>query len=448
MASTILRKLLPCFMAASLLGLGGTQGFAADPTVFMNIKDSGAVVAPNKPQADSHDLFMVSLKKDADYDKFQQFLKENNGTLVRTVKVGSTEILVVQAEAGKAEDMQKKLKTNKEIGFAERNKTYQLNSIPNDPYFSAQWDLAFMFYIEGRNLGVKVNNPVNVYFCDTGVNPLFGEYPFAIKQYDLSNPWHEEPKQEPPHDSAAHGTATSTVLCTTDNGEGLAGLANWEGNRIGFIELRITHSMQPGGQEQGAEGISILNALAYIFGQIQTGRVPAGPVNLSFGDNRTASTDLTLNASPVLQALAGELRSVGSLLVLAAGNDGLEDLSAENQARRVAAIAQDGTIATFSTFGNFGGAAPGVQVPVYIGNFGQFGATLEDGTSFAAPHWAAAVADVMAALPPGKNTASIADNIVYGTATVLPGPTLASGQVMQMHIPNLNLALQAAAQYH
>jgi len=429
-------------MAASILGLSGSQGFAADPTVFMNIKDSGTQAVAPKPQENSHDLFMVSLKKDAEQDKFQQFLKENNSKVIDTVKCGSTEILVVQAEPGKADDMQKKLKTNKEIGFAQRNETYHLQSIPNDPFFPAQWDLAFMLYIEGRNLGVKVNNPVNMYFCDTGVNPVILEYPNKVIQYDLSNPWHEKPKQEPPHDSGGHGTATSTVLCTTDNSLGLAGLANWEGNRVGFIELRITKD------GESSEGISILYALAYIYGQIQTGRVPPGPVNLSFGSVRSSSTDLTLNASPVLQALAGELRSVGSLLVLAAGNDGLVDTSPEANARRVAAIQQDGTIASFSTFGYFGGAAPGVQVPVYTGNFGQFGAQLEDGTSFAAPHWAAAVADVMAALPQGKNSASIADNIVYGTATVLPGPTLPDGSIMQMHVPNLNLALQAAASYH
>ena len=441
MASTILRKLLPCFMAASLIGLGGTQGFASEPTVFMSIKDSGTAKPAPKPQESSHDLFMVQLKQDADHDKFQQFLKENNGKVVDTVKVGKLDIMVVQAEAGKADEMQKKLSTNKEIGFAQRNETYHLNSIPNDPWFSQQWDLAFMLYIPARNLGVKFNNPVNMYFCDTGVNPVILEYPSNIRQYDLSNPWHEKPKEEPPHDSGGHGTATSTVLCSTDNLLGLSGLANWEGNRIGFIECRITKD------GESSEGISILYALAYLYGQIQTGRIPPGPVNLSFGSVRSSATDLTLNASPVLQALAGELRSVGSLLVLAAGNDGLYDSSAEGNARRVAAIQQDGTIATFSTFGNFGGAAPGVQVPVYTGNFAQFGAQLEDGTSFAAPHWAAAVADVMAALPPGKNSASIADNIVYGTATVLPGPTLPDGSIMQMHVPNLQAALQAAQNY-
>jgi hypothetical protein len=92
--------------------------------------------------------------------------------------------------------------------------------------------------------------------------------------------------------------------------------------------------------------------------------------------------------------------------------------------------------ASFSNYGPFQGAAPGDQVPIYVpGSIGQY---FGSGTSFAAPRWCAAIAAVMAALPPNLRTAPNADAIVFATAT-----NTAEGY----KVPNMQAAIQMAASY-
>ena len=84
--------------------------------------------------------------------------------------------------------------------------------------------------------------------------------------------------------------------------------------------------------------------------------------------------------------------------------------------------------------GPFFAGAPGVQVPTYTP--ASTGAeAFGSGTSFAAPRWCAAIADVMGVLSPGARTAVYADQIVHQTGT-----STSSGFV----IPNVSAALNAA----
>jgi len=289
--------------------------------------------------------------------------------------------------------------------------------------------MSFMQYSQARSQGVSFNGPVNMYFLDTGIYTIPGEYAPQCRQYDFSNEWHPSGNPERPFDTGTHGTATADVTCDTNNLWGLAGMANFQGNRVSLVECRISSD------GESAFALSILYALFFVYDQIASGNMAPGPVNLSFG----SAPPFTLNSSPITQGIAQSLRSVGSLLVLAAGNDGVEDPSPELYARRVAAIAQDGTLASFSEFGPFQAAAPGVNIPVYnvTQSLGYIPIQVyESGTSFAAPRWCAAIADVMAVLPAGQRTAANADQILFSTAIITP---------QGWYVPNLAAALQAAA---
>jgi len=176
-----------------------------------------------------------------------------------------------------------------------------------------------------------------------------------------------------------------------------------------------------------ASTVSILAALSQLAGNPYF--LP-GPVNLSFG----SPPPNTLNADPSIQSVAQQLQARGCLLVLAAGNDGVADNSPELYARRVGAVNADGSRAYFSEYGPFFAGAPGVQVPTYTP--ASTGAeAFGSGTSFAAPRWCAAIADVMGVLSPGARTAVYADQIVHQTGT-----STSSGFV----IPNVSAALNAA----
>jgi hypothetical protein len=229
-------------------------------------------------------------------------------------------------------------------------------------------------------------------------------------------------QQEAVHDSGFHGTFVSSVAATTDNSVGFTGMANLEGNRCTVVYVRISSD------GSSASLVNIVAALAFI---INTPGLPIGPVNLSFG---TAPPN-SLNNQAIIQQLAHQLSQKGFLLVLAAGNDGVADNSAEQYARRVGAIGPDGNLASFSESGPFPAVAPGVQVCGYTPTGGTSSELFGDGTSFAAPRYCAALIDVMGVLPPTNRTAVAADQIVLQTGT----PT-AQGY----RVPNIFAAIQRA----
>jgi len=449
-----------------------------------------SVHAPLTSSPSPSDVLIVQLADGAEKEKFKQLLEEVNGKVVDVISAGtSLKFFIVQTEPGKASTVEKRFQNSKEVKSVERNRTYTINDwsnglnqgtiaqvpsgtvyanhagriklpvfryrpikfklrppqkgipvytpaaappppaappkisgIPDDPFFSAQWDLSFMQYSGARLSGKPTGNAVVMYFLDTGITGFPGETASGVVQYDFSNPVSPTGAQEGLHDSGFHGTATSSVAATTDNLVGYSGMANFEGNRCIVVMCRIS---QDG---QSASTVSILSALSFICNNQIYG---PGPVNLSFG----SPPPNTLNADPNIQSLAQVLTQKGSLLVLAAGNDGVTDSSPEQFARRVAAIGSNGILASFSETGPFFAAAPGVNVPVYTPS-GPSVETLGSGTSFAAPRWCAAIADVMGVLSPAHRVATYADHFVTITAIIT-----AQG----WKVPNLQAAVQAAA---
>jgi hypothetical protein len=385
-----------------------------------------------KRQPVLEDYLIVSLKKDADREDFDSKVKELNGTLDHTINVGALgNLLVIQTEPGTAVETQKKLRADKNVAIVQRNRwcrLMQASAPPNDLLLGSQYDLTIFHYPQARAIGRFSNTLATAFLIDTGIQPIgFGELATKILQFDFSDPNKPTGNLEKPQDVIFHGTGTVTPFCGTNNVIGYAGVGNFDGDRCGIVECRIT--------QKGSGGftslIDIYESIAFCYVNIALGRFATGPVNLSFGSTGGGS----LNADPIIQTLANGLITVGSLLILSAGNTPTEDPSPELAARRIAATDQNNMLASFSTFGPFNRAAPGVNVPCYV-PYSYPLPFFESGTSFSAPRWAACVLDVMLALRPGIRSALLADQILENTATVT-----AQG----WHIPNLFKAILAAS---
>lgn len=306
---------------------------------------------------------------------------------------------------------------------------YLLTGTPNDPDLAQQWSVPYMNFNQARDSGLQYNTPLYAYYIDTGATVIPGELNVNGIQFDYSDMTTPSKAQEPMFDAGYHGTATTTLLCTTDNSAYLTGVANFEGNRCYTVMFRCMQPWQQTSQGDFLNYVGVIDSLSYLL----TSNMPPGPICLS----TNSQPPNTFNANSQIQALAQQLRQKGFVVVLPAGNWGMQDPSPEQYIRRVAAIGSDGNLASFSDYGPFPAVAPGANIwvfsPTNTGNLG-----IANGTSLSAPAWCAAILDVMGVLPPSQRTAVLADQIVLQTASITP---------QGYSCPNLYAAIEAAAGY-
>jgi hypothetical protein len=291
-----------------------------------------------------------------------------------------------------------------------------------------------MNYFDARDAGVPYSTTtvVNMYFIDTGADVIANEVNTKGIQFDFSDPVKPTGALEALHDATYHGDATTTMICTTDNNLGYVGIGNLEGNNCFLVMCRASQKgeMNADGTDATGNYVGIIAALSFLANT----PYPPGPICLSYND----APPHTLNADPAIQALAKQLRKKGFVVVLGAGNDGKEDTSPEQDIRRVTSVSQDGLLSKFSNYGPFQAVAPGDSIHCYTPQAGIQAGWESSGTSFSAPTWCSAMADVMRVLPAQYFKATIADQIVFDTATVTS---------QGYRLPNLKAALQAGAVY-
>lgn len=81
----------------------------------------------DKP-ASPEDILIVQLTDKADRSQFDDLLKEVHGKIINTLDFGpQLQLLVVQAEPGKADELAKRLSKEKDIARVQRNQTYRAN---------------------------------------------------------------------------------------------------------------------------------------------------------------------------------------------------------------------------------------------------------------------------------------------------------------------------------
>ncbi|WP_236838637.1 S8 family peptidase [Caldalkalibacillus salinus] len=267
------------------------------------------------------------------------------------------------------------LEDNPLVAYAEPNYMLQATWTPNDTYYNYQygpqntdtewaWD-----YVRGSSnqeiavldTGVDYNHP------DLDGKVILG-YDFANNDYD-------------PMDRNGHGThVAGTAAAETNNSRGVAGMAP----NTKILAVQVLSDNGGGSLNDVADGIR------YAADQ------GAEVINLSLGcDCHTTTLENAVNYA----------WNAGSVVVAAAGNDGVsttfEPASYDNVIA-VAAVDQSDNKASFSNYGSWVDvAAPGVDIASTVPNNGY---SYMSGTSMASPH-VAGLAGLLASQ--GRNNVNI-----------------------------------------
>ncbi|MCF6139212.1 S8 family peptidase [Pseudalkalibacillus berkeleyi] len=316
-------------------------------------------------------------------------------------KVGANELAdtdVVKSDykvlkVGNVEAVSKALSKNPNVEYAEPNYTFQATWTPNDTYYSGY---QYGFQTTDTDLAwdiTKGSSGQEVAVLDTGVDynhpdldskVLLG-YDFVDNDYT-------------PYDLHGHGThVAGTVAAETNNAQGVAGMAP----NTKILAVRVLNAQGSGSTADIADGIR------YAADQ------GAEVINLSLGCDC---------ASQTLKSAVDYAWNKGSVVVAAAGNDGVSttfEPASYTNAIAVAAVDRYDQLASFSNWGAswVDVAAPGVDIASTYPNNGY---VYMSGTSMAAPH-VAGLAGLLAAQ--GRSASQIraaientADNI-SGTGT-------------------------------
>ncbi|HEX5826330.1 MAG TPA: S8 family serine peptidase [Candidatus Limnocylindrales bacterium] len=192
-----------------------------------------------------------------------------------------------------------------------------------------------------------------------------------------------------------HGTAVASVIGAATNGYGMAGVA--PDVRLMAVRWLIANVCDD----------TALAAVAIRYA-VDSG---ADVINASWGSYSNSST---------LESALAYANQHGVLIVAAAGNDSTTSrfypaASTAPNVISVAAIRPDGYLATFSNRGSTVDlAAPGQDTAVVCVATGcSTGYSLQDGTSFAAPHVAGVAAQVLQVLPAlGEDPAALRSKLI------------------------------------
>lgn len=294
---------------------------------------------------------------------------------------------------------------------------------PNDPDYSAQWNLAKVSVETAWNLDTAApeaggDPSVVVAVLDTGVAyetttqgattyvqaPDFAATTFVTGTDVVHNDAH-------PNDDNGHGThVAATIAESTNNGIAGAGIAF----NTGIMPVKVL-------DEKGIGAIS--DVVTGITFAVDNG---AEVINLSLG---------SVTPSQTLQDAVTRALQAGIVVVAAAGNDGRDSLSypaVYNGVISVSALGRNDTLASYSNYGTgLSISAPGGDGSDYIWQqtfsnldaenlpreYSTFGLIGFQGTSQAAPHVAGAAALLLAAGASGNTVRATLQNTATDLGT-------------------------------
>jgi len=346
---TVLPETLKSALAAALLSVASI---------------AAAHAAPDKPWKEGQ--ILVKPKAGLPEAEFDKILKRGNAR--SQGRIDDLPVHVVSVPPQAEEAVARALAKNPAIEFAELDMAVAPNeTVPNDPRYGYQWHLSKIQaptswdYSRADNIVVAV--------LDTGVD---GAHPDLASK--LLPGWNAVDGGGDTSDVNGHGTAVAgTAAATTDNGDGVAGVA-WN---AAILPVRITNS-----SDGYAYWSDIARGLNWAANQ------GADVANISYG----------VSSSSTVASAAQYMRGKGGVVVVAAGNDGVDPGYADNPSLiSVSATDSNDAKASWSNYGAFiDVAAPGVSIQTTSrgGSYGSW-----SGTSFASPVTAGVVAEIMGANP-------------------------------------------------
>ncbi|MES2880074.1 MAG: S8 family serine peptidase [Pseudomonadota bacterium] len=301
-------------------------------------------------------------------------------------RIGASNLHIIDLPPGKSEQaVLSLLAHNPHLKFAELDAIVKPAFVPNDTYLGNEWHLTTIGATSAWDQTQGKTAGVTIAIIDSGVAPTHPDLAAS-----LVPGWNFYNNSATTSDDFGHGTAVAgTAAAIMNNATGVAGVAG--GAKI--MPLRISD----------ATGVTTWSALtqAVIYAADHGARV----ANISYGQ---------LPSSSAMVSAGQYLKSKGGLLVVSAGNTGLNESYAPTTSMiPVSATESTDVIATWSSYGSFVAlSAPGNNIWTTNRNGGYWQCW---GTSFASPVTAGVVALMMAARPDLSN-AQI-ESLLYATAT-------------------------------
>lgn len=312
---------------------------------------------------------------------------------VRPIRVQDTYVLRLRDEGltaaallQKVQDTVKRLEQHADVLYIEPHYILRYMDVPNDPFFPEQWALQMMqmpaaWDIEKGQAGIRVA------FIDDNFQrshpDLAGIFDPLSRNFAADTP---DDNIDPEGAGFSHGTSTVGVAAAaTNNGIGIAGLL-WQNVKI--VALKVTRlPLGPLIAE------NVLESYQHVIDNAPQIHV----LNMSYGGYFFSQQS---------NALIQEIYRRGVVPVASAGNDNVNipsyPANYENVVN-VSAVGRTGAKASYSNFGNIDLAAPGGdQESSYFDGLITTASTSQQydyvqGTSYAGPYVAAAVALVLSA---------------------------------------------------
>ena len=286
---------------------------------------------------------------------------------VQTDKMGAINVRILKVPEPARAKVLEALQHHPHIQFAESDQIVAPQLVPSDPWFDSQWHLAAVQAPQAWDITTG-DGGVIIAVLDTGVD---ASHPDLAP--NLVPGWNIYEDNSDTSDVYGHGTEVA----------GTAGAAG--DNTIGVASVAFNCRVMPVRVSQ-EDGMASYSAIA------------AGLTYAADHGARVANISYMVTDSSTVTSAAQYFESKGGVTVVAAGNEGAFDSSADNPyVLTVSATGPDDVLTSWSCTGNnIDLAAPGRGI-WNTTRGGGYGAG--SGTSFSAPIVAAAAALVISANP-------------------------------------------------
>lgn len=326
-------------------------------------------------------------------EQVREILEKRQGRLQKTFKMSKQVHLTrISAPSGSEEAIAQELISTGAVEYAEPDYRVYPADLPNDPGVSKQWHHSVIHTFEAWK-GIAPAQTVMVTVCDTGVDAQHADLSGNVIQ---------------PGFNTADGTNNSKPVNL--HGTAVAGLiAAKANNRIGITGIAPSVKILPVRVTNDSQGRAYLSDLAEC---IRLGADQGAKVhNVSF----SGSESQTINSAALYA------QSKGSLLFMAAGNDGRDVSKTQPDYNTFILVGGTDKYDQHSTFSNYGApvhlVAPGTNV--YTTAPGGAYTTIS-GTSFSSPI-AAAVGALIYSIRPTLTPKDVQE-ILYQSADSLGNP--------------------------